>query len=177
MDHLYHYYMNDLNNYFKLALPLKRINSIARISFDLPKANETIWGSSSSQKGIIFEDFLSDMLKGEWIGAVKDKTLRVFHKSHPPDFPVGRAIKYDYTLPEDSERAELIIKVSDLVFKKFLENQGTTKRQYDIFLINNNNPKHVLMGECAFTNKYKEDYYSERLDRIEKLTEFVKGDG
>ena len=164
------------DNDFKLALPLKHINSIARISFDLPKANEKIWGSSSGQKGTIFEDFLSDRLTGEWVGAVKDKTLSLFHKPHPPDFPVGRDIKYDYTFPKGRAKAELIIKASNPVFKEFLENQGTKERQYDIFLVHNNNPKHALMGECAFTNRYKEDYYSGRRDRIEKLTEFVKGD-
>ena len=108
------------DNDFKLVLPLKHVNSIARISFDLPKANETIWGSSSGQKGIIFEDFLSDMLKGNWIGAVKDKTLRLFHKSHPPDFQAGRAIKYNYSIPEGRKNPKLNIKASNSCFKEFL---------------------------------------------------------
>ncbi len=164
------------DNDFKLALPLKHINSIARISFDLPKANEKIWGSSSGQKGIIFEDFLYHMLIGEWIGAVKDKTLRLFHKQHPPDFPVGRAIEYDYTIPEGRVFPQLEIKASNPVFNGFLRYQGKGGYEIDIFLIHNNNPMHVLMGECKFTKEYKEEEYSEGRDHIKIFTEFVKGD-
>lgn len=164
------------DNDFKLALPLKHVNSIARISFDLPKAKKKIWGSSSGQKGPIFEGFLSDMLKGNWIGAVKDKTLRLFHKSHPPDFPVGRTIKYDYTIPEGRKNSELNIKASNPVFKEFLKIQGKGGYNIDIFLIHNSNPKHVLMGECKFTKEYKGEEYSEGRDHIKIFTEFVKGD-
>lgn len=163
------------DNNFKLALPLKHVNSIARLSFDLPKANEKFWGTSSGQKGNIFEDFLSDMLRGEWIGAVKDKTIRLFSKSHPPDFPVGRTIKYDYTLKEGGKFPQLKIKASNPVFKKFLRNQGKGGYEIDIFLIHDNNPKHVLMGECKFTKEYKEKEYSEGRDHIKIFTEFVKG--
>lgn len=161
---------------FKLALPLKHINSIARISFDLPKANEKFWGSSSGQKGNIFEDFLHHMLIGEWIGVAEEKTLRVFHKLHPPDFPVGRAIKYDYTLPKGRKKPKLEIKASNPVFTDFLRNQEKGGYQIDIFLIHNNNPKHVLMGECKFTKEYKKEEYSEGRDHIKIFTEFVKGD-
>ena len=166
------------DNDFKLALPLKHINSIARISFDLPKANENFWGSSSGQKGDIFEDFLSDMLRGEWIGAVKDKdkTLSLFHKRHPPDSPVGRTVKYDYTFPEGRQEPQLKIKSSNPVFNGFLRYQGKGGYEIDIFLIHNNNPRHVLMGECKFTNEYKEEEYSEGRDHIKIFTEFVKGD-
>jgi hypothetical protein len=164
------------DNDFKLVLPLKRVNSIARISFDLPKANKEIWGSSSGQKGIIFEDFLSDMLKGNWIGAVKDKTLRLFHKSHPPDFQVGRAIEYNYSIPEGRKNPRLNIKSSNPIFKEFLRIQEKGGYDIDIFLIHNSNPKHVLMGECKFTKEYKEKEYSDGIDHIKEFTEFVKGD-
>jgi len=153
---------------------LQDVNGVGGLCYSLPKARREI--VNGAFKGGVFEDVLFDILTG----AIAMEKIESKFYAYAYGFLDGRALpltpnifRYGYIPPEGVGKCGLVRKKDSHPFKPFLELLGQDEFQEDIVLIHHNGPKHVLVGQCKFTNKYNQRKYLAGLNHVKKFAVFL----
>lgn len=167
---------------FRISSKLLQLNNpFVELPLSLPKEKEEIINRC---KGLIFEDILVDLLTGKLKIAYDSSelfsgslsTFDIVNSYRFKDLQEGwRILEYSYTIPGGRDKASVTIhKGTSPTFKKFLNQIGKEGWEEDIVLVHHKSPRHILAGQCKFTNKYKQEEYEDGYNHVKKFAEFIK---
>lgn len=161
---------------FQPELTLMGTNTVEKLCLVLPEARKHI--IDDYFKGHIFEDLLYDIL----LGRIGIQTIRSKFYTHLYNLVEINGISqkdgvftYEY-LPPSRHPGLRVKKSSQDPFWKGLGSE-VIKQQIevcDLLLVHHKNPKHVILGQCQFTKKYKEEEYAGDLNILDKTKSFIE---
>ena len=174
-------FYEDRDGEFRIRSNLLQLNNpFVELLLSLPKEKEEIINRC---KGFIFEDILVDLLTGK-LKIVYDSSelfsgsLSTFDIVNSYKFKdlqeEWKILEYSYIIPGDRDKANVTIrKGTSPTFKKFLDQVGKEGWEEDIVLVHHKSPRHILLGQCKFTNKYKQEEYEDGYSHVKKFAEFI----
>lgn len=175
-------FYEDRNGKFRISSTFLQLNNpFVELPVSLPKEEEEIINRC---KGSIFEDILVDLLTGKLKIAYDSSerfsgsliTFDAVNSYRFKDLEVGwKILEYSYIIPRGRDKANVTIrKGTSPTFDEFLEEISKEGWEEDIVLVHYKSPMHILVGQCKFTNKYKQKEYEDGYSHVKKFTEFIR---
>jgi len=155
------------------------VNNPARLCYGLPDPRKVVL--QGIEKGKVFETFVHRLLTGA-------ERVLVLHSGGNQPFPDGFArlkktetekesvVRYNYVPPAGGSGFRVAIggpKGSPL--SELARSVGKPRTELDLLLVHNDEPRHVLVGECKFTNGYKGVYFREGRGFVERASKAIRG--
>jgi len=160
---------------FQADFRLLDTNDLGALCYSIAEARSEI--IDGAYKGQVFERFILDLLTGkialelassEWHGTsfyIIDTRGKPVQKHH--------VVSYDYEPPKGFTGIRTKRDRKSAAFRPFLEAEGLQELEIDLLLIHENHPEHILIGQCKFPKKYREEEYSEAEKKLSKTAEFI----
>lgn len=158
------------DGYYQSEFRLMQANKIEGFCYAIPEAKTKI--IDGAIKGKIFEQFMGSILTGNLVIETEDSKFFTSHVLFKNGNSYNKSNKKFYrTLYRNGSYGIKLRKRTYPSLRKLIYLLGET--DIDLLLIQDNDPKHVLIGECCFTKKYNEDKYQIHYNRLNKINDFL----
>ena len=177
-------FYEDMNGLFRINIRLLQLNNFLELCFSLPRAKEEI---VNKFKGPGFEDILTEILTGKIIMLYQQDNVFGGSLTTTDEINLERAkgmlrahqivideLRYSYKPPDGITVPRTIIKRDSYpAFSDFLDIIEKEETDIDILLINDDEPKDIILGECEFTRKYSTMKYLAKIRHIKRLRRYL----
>ena len=149
---------------FMVDEPMIEVNNPGRLCYSLPAPREVVL--KGIEKGHVFETFVHRFLKG-------DHRVVVLHGGGSQPFPDGfirtekperktdTVVKYSYRPPTIGTGFRVTIEGPDgSPLHELARSVHKPRTELDVLLVHDEEPSHVLVGECKFGHQYRGDQWA-----------------